>query len=217
MTIHDFSTENSILNQFVSEIRNKDYQKNQLLFRNNIARIGEILSYELSKMLTYKMTSIATPLGIKKMNVLADEIVLCSVMRAGIALHQGILNYFDSVENAFISAYRLPATKNGVFDVEVKYFASPILEGKTLILADPMLATGRTFENVLYALKKHGTPKQIHLVSVIGAIPGIELIKNVFPENTHLWIATIDENLNEKGYIVPGLGDAGDLCYGLRL
>lgn len=217
MTIHDFSRENSILNQFICEIRDENFQKNKALFRNNIARIGEILSYELSKTLSYKSVSVTTPLGIKKMQVPADQIVLCSVMRAGIALHQGILNYFDSVENAFISAYRLPPTKEGNFEVEVNYFASPHLEGKTLILADPMLATGKTFENIFQALKKHGTPKQIHLVSVIGAVPGIELIKSVFPENTHLWIATIDENLNEKGYIVPGLGDAGDLCYGLRL
>src|SRR5690625_3719894 len=129
MTIHDFSRKNSILNQFISELRDENFQKNKALFRNNIARIGEILSYELSKTLTYKEVSVITPLGIKNMNVPADQIVLCSVMRAGIALHHGILNYFDSVENAFISAYRLPPTKDGFFEVEVNYFASPHLEG----------------------------------------------------------------------------------------
>lgn len=217
MTIHDFSQQNSLVNQYISEIRDVDYQQNKLLFRKNMERIGEILSYEMSKILDYELRIIQTPLGEKQMSVLASEIVLCSIMRAGIPLHQGILNYFDKVENAFISAFRLPANEQGVFEVEVEYLASPSLEGKTLILADPMLATGRTFENVLHVLEKRGKPKQIHIISIIGAKPGIELVKKVFPENTHLWIAAVDDALNENGYIVPGLGDAGDLCYGPRL
>lgn len=217
MTIHDFSQQNSLVNQYISEIRDVDYQQNKLLFRKNMERIGEILSYEMSKILDYELKTIQTPLGEKEMSVLASEIVLCSIMRAGIPLHQGILNYFDRVENAFISAFRLPANEQGEFEVEVEYLASPSLEGKTLILADPMLATGRTFENVLHVLEKRGKPKQIHIISIIGAKPGIELVKKVFPENTHLWIAAVDDALNEDGYIVPGLGDAGDLCYGPRL
>lgn len=217
MIVHDFSRHNSLINQYISEIRDIDYQQNKLLFRRNMERIGEILSYELSKVLDYETKTITTPLGEKKMAVLSTEIVLCSIMRAGIPLHQGILNYFDKVENAFISAFRLPGKKMGKFEVEVEYVASPSLEGKTLILADPMLATGRTFENVLLALEKRGMPKQIHLISVIGAKPGIELIEKVFPANTHLWIAAVDDHLNDHGYIVPGLGDAGDLCYGPRL
>src|SRR5699024_4734547 len=157
--------------------------------------------------------AIQTPLGSKEMAVPKEEIVLCSILRAGIPLHQGILNYFDQVENAIISAYRIPLEHNQ-FKIDVEYLATPELEGKTLVLADPMLATGLTMENVYHALLEVGKPKQIHIASVIGAKPGIELVEKVFPKNTHLWIATVDDRLNDKGYIVPGLGDAGDLCFG---
>lgn len=216
MIIHDFSQDNSLINQYISEIRDADIQKDRMRFRKNVERIGEILCYEMSKTLDYKSIDVTTPLGVKQMRVPKDEIVLCSILRAGLSMHHGILNYFDQVENGFISAFRIQKDDN-TFEVEVKYLASPSLEGKTLILADPMLATGRTFEDVLQVLKKHGTPKQIHIISIIGAKPGIELVNSVFPENTHLWIAAVDEKLNEHGYIVPGLGDAGDLCYGPRL
>lgn len=216
MIIHDFSQDNSLINQYISEIRDADIQKDRMRFRKNVERIGEILCYEMSKTLDYKSIDVTTPLGIKQMRVPKDEIVLCSILRAGLSMHHGILNYFDQVENGFISAFRIQKDDN-TFEVEVKYLASPSLEGKTLILADPMLATGRTFEDVLQVLKKHGSPKQIHIISIIGAKPGIELVNSVFPENTHLWIAAVDEKLNEHGYIVPGLGDAGDLCYGPRL
>ncbi|MDN3724209.1 uracil phosphoribosyltransferase [Aequorivita sp. SDUM287046] len=217
MIVHDFSNETSILNQFILEMRDVSIQKDSMRFRRNVERVGEILCYEMSKTLEYNSKVIKTPLGEKTVNAPTSEIVLCSILRAGIPLHHGILNYFDSVENAFISAYRYHPNGGDDFEVNVKYLAAPSIEGKTLILADPMLATGKTLENVLKALKTHGIPEQIHIISIIGAKPGIELAAKIFPKNTHLWIAAVDNALNERGYIVPGLGDAGDLCYGPRL
>jgi uracil phosphoribosyltransferase len=217
MTVHNFEQTNSVLNQFVAEIRDVNIQKDPMRFRRNIERIGEILSYEMSKMLQYKPGRITTPLGAKSTKLLTEELVLCSVLRAGIPLHQGILNYFDRAENAFISAYRYHENDADEFEVIVKYFASPELTGKTLVLTDPMLATGKTLENVLGALKEHGTPRQIHILSVIGSQTGVDYVQSKFPESTHLWIASIDETLSSKGYIIPGLGDAGDLSYGVKL
>ena len=217
MTVHHLGNSNSLLNQFVSEIRDIHIQKDALRFRRNIERIGEILSYEMSKTLNYLDKEVQTPFGTKKMEVPNDSMVLCSVLRAGLPLHQGLLNYFDSAENAFISAYRHHRDDKDAFEVIVKYFAAPSLEGKTLVLTDPMLATGKTLENVLKALKEHGNPKQIHIISVIGSLAGIEHIKKVFPSNSHLWIAAIDPELTSKGYIIPGIGDAGDLAFGEKL
>ncbi|MFX0557876.1 uracil phosphoribosyltransferase [Maribacter sp. CXY002] len=217
MTVHDFSEGNSIVNQFIAEIRDVEIQKDPMRFRRNIERIGEVLSYELSKSLNYKNTQVKTPFGTKEMSLPNDQMVLCSVLRAGLPLHQGMLNYFDGAENAFISAYRHHRGDEDAFEVVVKYFAAPSLEGKTLVLTDPMLATGKTLENVLSSLKEHGTPKQIHIISVIGSKTGMEHIKKVFPKNTHLWIAAIDSELNNKGYILPGIGDAGDLAFGVKL
>lgn len=217
MTIHNFSEGNSILHQFIAEIRDVEIQKDAMRFRRNIERIGEVISYELSKTLNYKKTQVKTPFGTKEMSLSNDQLVLCSVLRAGLPLHQGMLNYFDGAENAFISAYRHHRGDEDAFEVIVKYFAAPSLEGKTLVLTDPMLATGKTLENVLSSLKEHGTPKQIHIISVIGSTKGIEHVKTVFPENTHLWIAAIDSELNNKGYILPGIGDAGDLAFGVKL
>ena len=214
MIIHDFSNKHFILNQFISELRDIDIQLDPMRFRRNIERIGEILSYELSKTLDYKVRAIQTPLGSKDMDLLQSDLVLCSVMRAGIPLHHGLLNYFDRAENAFISAYRDHPNDTDEFEVIVNYLATPALTDKILILTDPMLATGKTLENVLHALKEHGNPKQIHIVAVIASKPGVEYVKTIFPENTHLWIAAIDYSLNSRGYIIPGLGDAGDLCYG---
>ncbi len=151
------------------------------------------------------------------MSLIQNQLVLCSVLRAGLPLHQGLLNYFDAADNAFISAYRFHRDNKDAFEVIVKYFAAPSLTDKTLVLTDPMLATGKTLENVLKALKEHGTPKQIHIVSVIGSKSGVDYVKTIFPEDTHLWIATIDDTLSSKGYIKPGLGDAGDLAFGLKL
>ncbi len=185
-------------------------------FRRNIERIGEILSYELSKELNYINQKVSTPLGEKNINTTREDLVLCSVLRAGLPLHQGILNYFDKIDNAFVSAYRHHTT-NDEFDIRVEYLASPTLDQKILILADPMLATGSSLVAVYNTLKKLGDIKQIHLVCVIAATGGIEFIKNYFPKNTHLWVATIDSQLNSKGYIVPGLGDAGDLAFGQKI
>jgi uracil phosphoribosyltransferase len=217
MIIHHFETVPSILNRFLSELRDSEIQKDPLRFRRNIERIGEVLSYEMSKELHYEAKPVTTPLGKASMFLPTDRIVLCSVLRAGLPLHQGLLNYFDSAENAFISAYRHHPDGGDAFEVIVKYFAAPDLNGKILVLTDPMLATGKTLENVLKTLQGHGQPSQIHIISVIGSVPGVEHVKQVFPENTHLWIAAIDEGLSSKGYIIPGLGDAGDLAFGLKL
>jgi len=217
MTIHNLDTNNSILLKFIAEIRDTKTQKDKLRFRRNIERIGEILGYELSKYLNYKTETITTPLGKKDMFQVENDLVLCSILRAGLPLHQGLLNYFDDAENAFISAYRKHLNNSDEFEIMVEYLASPSLENKTLLLADPMLATGGSMVSVYETLKKLGTPKQIHIIAVIGALDGINFIKNKFPKNTHLWIATIDNDLNNHGYIVPGLGDAGDLAYGTKL
>ena len=217
MHIHHLLENNSIANKFISQLRDVSVQEDRMRFRRNIERLGEVLGYELSKNLSFEQAEITTPLGTAKVAVPSDEIVLCSILRAGLPLHTGLLNYFDDAENSFISAYRHHPNNDEKFEILVEYLASPSLDNKTLILADPMLATGRSFVNVMKALESMGTPKNIHLVSVIGAKEGIEYMQSEFPENTHLWIATIDEKLNERGYIVPGLGDAGDLCYGTKM
>ncbi len=217
MTIHNIGIENSILSQFIAEIRDEKIQKDQMRFRRNIERIGEVLGYELSKTLAYNTLEIKTPLGTKSMQVPTKELVLCSILRAGLPLHQGLLNYFDAAESAFISAYREHPNDDDAFEVIVKYLAAPTLNDKILIMADPMLATGKTLENTYNAMKSHGNPSQIHIVAVIGSTEGIDYIQHIFPESTHLWIATIDDTLNSRGYILPGLGDAGDLSFGLKL
>lgn len=217
MIVHNFEKNPSVLNQFLSEMRDSEKQKDPMRFRRNIERIGEALSYEMSKELRYEKKAVATPLGIASMSLPTDRLVLCSVLRAGLPLHQGLLNYFDAAENAFISAYRHHPGGRDAFEVIVKYFAAPDLEGKTLVLTDPMLATGQTLENVLQTLRSHGQPAQIHIISVIGSETGVAHVSRVFPDNTHLWIAAIDDGLSSKGYIIPGLGDAGDLAFGLKL
>lgn len=217
MHIHNFENQNSILNKFIAELRDVSIQKDSMRFRKNIERIGEVLGYELSKSLSYQNQTITTPLGDKIMALATDKLLICSILRAGLAFHHGFLNYFDGAENGFISAYRHHENDADEFEVIVNYFATPSLEDKILILADPMLATGRTLENVLQGLEKYGKPKQIHIVAVIGSEEGIAHTKKVFPENTHLWIAAVDPSLNARGYIVPGLGDAGDLSYGEKL
>ena len=217
MIVHHLLKKKSVLNTFIKEIRDQDIQKDKMRFRRNLERIGEILSYELSKELEYSQETTLTVLGEKNLKVHNNDIIICSILRAGLPLHQGILNYFDAAENAFISAYRHHPKNSTDFEIKVEYFATPNLEGKTLIIADPMLATGKSMVTVYEAIKKFGTPKKIHIVSVIGSKFGVNFIKNHFPTNTELWIADIDPILNEKGYIVPGLGDAGDLSYGPKL
>jgi len=217
MHIHNFSNQRTILNTFIAEMRDVNIQKDSMRFRRNIERIGEILGYELSKTLSYKPTTITTPLGVCELEKIDNDIVLCSILRAGVPLHDGLLNYFDKAENAFISAYRHHVEKPENFEIIVEYLACPNLEGKTLILADPMLATGQSMVATFEALKPFGKPKNIHLVSVIAAQEGIDFVEKHFEKDTHLWVATVDDKLNEKGYIVPGLDDAGDLAFGQKL
>jgi len=216
MHIHNLSNTNSVLNNFIFEIRDVSIQNDRMRFRRNIERIGEILSYEMSKTLNHHSINAKTPLGNTKINVPKEDVVICSILRAGLPLHNGVLNYFDKAENAFISAYR-HHLNNTDFEIVVEYIASPNLENKTLLLVDPMLATGKSLALTYEALKSHGTPKQVHILSVIGAEDGVAYVEDKFPKNTHLWIATVDKTLNDKGYIVPGLGDAGDLAFGDKL
>jgi len=217
MQIHNLSLQNSVLNTFISEIRDINIQKDRMRFRRNIERIGEVLGYEMSKVLTYSKKNIETPLGHANMHLIENHLVLCSVLRAGIPLHNGLLNYFDTAENAFISAYRHHKENPEDFEIIVEYLACPDLNGKTLVLADPMLATGKSLVSTFEALKPFGTPKEVHLVSVIGSKQGIDYVESHFSSNTHLWIATIDDTLNKRGYIIPGIGDAGDLAFGQKL
>ena len=217
MIVHHLLKKNSVLNTFIKEIRDQNIQKDSMRFRKNLERIGEVLSYELSKELEYSTETTSTVLGEKNLKIHNNDIIICSILRAGLPLHQGILNYFDTAENAFISAYRNHSKNNTTFEIKVEYFATPVLDGKTLIIADPMLATGKSMVTVYEAIKKFGNPKKIHIISVIGSELGVNYIKKYYPKNTELWIADIDPTLNEKGYIVPGLGDAGDLSYGPKL
>ncbi len=216
MHIHNLNTQSSVLNKYIAELRDINIQKDSMRFRRNIERIGELLGYELSKTLTYVAREVKTPLGTSKTKLAQDPLVICSILRAGLPLHHGLQNCFDEAENAFISAYR-QHTSATQFEIKVEYLAAPSLEGKTLILADPMLATGRTFVNVLEAIKHLGTPKKVHLVSVIGAQPGIDFLNRELPVDYTLWIATVDPELDAHGYIVPGLGDAGDLSFGSKM
>ena len=217
MHIHNLSEKNSILNTFISELRDVNIQKDSMRFRRNIERIGEVLGYEMSKVLSYKTSTITTPLGTCEMNLLENDIVLCSILRAGVPLHNGLLTYFDNAQNAFISTYRQHQKQPDSFEIVVEYLACPSLENKTLILADPMLATGQSLVATFEALKPFGIPKEVHLVCVIGAQDGIDYISKHFKNDTHLWIAAVDKKLNDKGYIIPGLGDAGDLAFGEKL
>lgn len=217
MIIHHVSKQNSILNKFIAEIRDKNIQKDALRFRTNIERMGEIISYELSKTLNYKSKDITTPLGVKPMKVLDDKVVLASILRAGLPLHMGVLHIFDDAENAFISAYRFHPDNSDEFSIQVDYIATPAIKDKVLVLVDPMLATGQSLVAVYEKLLQFGKPKKLHIISIIGSKQGMDFVSQKLPEDTHLWIADFDEKLNDKGYIVPGLGDAGDLAYGKKL
>ena len=217
MKIQYISEENSVLNQFLNQIRAVSVQNDSMRFRRNMERIGEILAYEISKKLTYNNVAVTTPLGIKNTSEIGDKIVLCSILRAGLTLHQGFLNYFDSAENGFISAYRNHYNSDENFDILVEYQAVPNMNNKTLILVDPMLATGQSLVAVLNKILAAQQPKEIHIAVVIAAPEGIKYLEENLPENCHLWVASLDEKLNEKNYIIPGLGDAGDLAYGNKL
>jgi uracil phosphoribosyltransferase len=217
MHLHYISQNNSILNHFLAQLRDVEIQKDSMRFRKNIERIGEIMAYELSKTLDYKDIEVTTPLGIKKTTALADTVVLCSILRAGLPLHTGLMNFFDNAENGFVSAYRHHPNNDDYFDILVEYRAAPSFHDKTLILADPMLATGQSMVAVFHKLLAEETPKEIHIAVVIAAPEGVAYLEKHLPDNCHLWIAALDERLNEKQYIIPGLGDAGDLAYGSKL
>lgn len=217
MEIYHLLDQNTIANKFIAQLRDVNIQKDSMRFRRNIERIGEILGYELSKTLKYNPEEIESPLGIATINQPSDELVICSILRAGIPLHMGLLNYFDQAQNSFISAYRHHPYQDEKFEIKVEYLASPSIDGKILVLADPMLATGQSFVNVYNAIKKVGTPKEIHIVSVIAAQEGIDYLASELPANTKMWVGTIDQKLDKYGYIVPGLGDAGDLCFGEKM
>jgi uracil phosphoribosyltransferase len=214
MKIVDFNESNSILNQYVAEIRDVEIQKDRLRFRRNIERIGEIMAYEMSKSLSYSVKNVQTPLGVAPVQTPDNQLVVSTILRAGLPFHQGFLNYFDRAENAFVSAYR-KYTDNENFDIHIEYIASPRIDGKTLIIADPMLATGGSMELSYKAMLTKGTPAEVHIASIIASRKAIEHVKSVFPDAiTTVWCAAIDPDLNEHSYIVPGLGDAGDLAYG---
>ena len=217
MQIHILSENNSVLNHFLGQIRNINVHDDSMRFRRNIERIGEIMAYELSKKLHYKNIEIQTPLGIKKTTEIDGQLVLCSILRAGLPLHQGFLNYFDSAENGFISAFRHHPNNDDYFDILVQYQAVADINNKNVLLLDPMLATGQSIVAVYNKLMERGTPKEIHIAVIIAAPEGIAHLEEHLPDNCHLWVASLDEKLNEHSYIVPGLGDAGDLAYGVKL
>ena len=217
MQIHNLSENNSVLNHFLAQIRNIDVHGDSMRFRRNIERIGEIMAYELSKELHYKDVAIQTPLGIKQTTAINDQLVLCSILRAGLTLHQGFLNYFDDAENGFISAFRHHPNNDDYFEIKVEYQAVADINNKNLLLLDPMLATGQSIVAVFNQLMERGNPKEIHIAVVIATPEGIAHLEEQLPENCHLWIAALDDGLDAKNYIVPGLGDAGDLAYGIKL
>lgn len=215
MKVINLAEQNTILNQFVSELRDINVQKDSMRFRRNIERIGEIMAYEISKTLMYKKLETETPLGVDTTNVPADSLVVGTILRAGLGYHHGFLNYFDKAESAFISAYRSYRETKDSFKIHIEYIASPKLNGKVLILADPMLATGGSMDLSYQALLTKGEPNHVHVATIIASKQAIDFCKEHFPQDkTTIWAAAIDPELNEHAYIVPGLGDAGDLAYG---
>ncbi len=217
MPVVDLSANNTILNTFVSELRNVEIQSDPLRFRTNLVRIGEIMAYEISKLLSYAQKTIQTPLGQHESSFISDKLVIGSILRAGLPMHTGFLNVFDFAENAFVSAYRKYIDKEN-FEIHVEYISAPDINGKTLILVDPMLATGTSFELAYKSLLDKGVPKSVHLASVIASRKGVAYLEeHLNLSKIFLWCAAIDPELNYKSYIVPGLGDAGDLAFGEKI
>ncbi len=216
MKITEVSEQPSILNKYLAQIRDVNVQKDSMRFRRNIERIGEFLAQEVSKTFRYKSVKITTPLGIKEVMLPDEKIVIASVLRAGLPLHNGLLNIFDDAENAFVSAYR-KYTSETEFEIAVEYLAMPSLKDKTLLLVDPMLATGRSLKAVYDVMTRRERPVKTHIISVIAAPEGITYLQQNMPGDTNLWVADIDDYLDEHSYIVPGLGDAGDLAYGRKI
>lgn len=216
MKVINFADTPSLVNQYMTELRDVNIQKDMLRFRRNLERIGEIMAYEISKTINYATVTVDTPLAPAICEVVDEKLVLATIFRAGVPFHKGFLDYFDHAENAFVSAYRKYKEKEN-FDVFIEYIASPRLEGKTLIIADPMLATGASMELSYRALLTKGVPDKIHVASVIASRKAIDYVKSTFPEDkTTIWVGAIDDEINSHSYIVPGLGDAGDLAYGIK-
>ena len=216
MKVINLGKKNSILNRFVSQMRDKDIQKDSLRFRKNLERLGEIFAYEISQVLEYSGKQFSTPLGIAEVPTHDDRIVIASILRAGLPLHQGLLNFFDDSQNAFIAAYRKYDKGEG-YHINIEYASSPELTGKTLILADTLLATGTSLEIAYRKLCENGEPVHTHLVCPISSAYAVEYIQKHLPaDRVTLWVAAIDEELTSRSYIVPGLGDAGDLAYGVK-
>ena len=216
MQVINLSEKASLLNNFLFEIRDKHVQQDSLRFRRNIERIGELMAYEMSKQMSYATQQCVTPLAQTTVEMLEEQIVVATILRAGLPLHQGFLNYFDHAENAFVSAYR-QYTSQTEFVIHTEYIASPDLTGKTLLIVDPMLATGSSMEVAYKALLEKGMPKKVFLASVIATEQAISFLQKVMPEQVVLYSAAVDPMLNEHKYIVPGLGDAGDLAFGEKL
>lgn len=210
--IINLSDSHSIANRFVAEVRNVEVQQDRQRFRLNLQRIGEVLAYEISKKLEYGPVEVETPLGVATVMLPQQRVVLATVLRAGLPLHQGMLNYFDHADNAFLAAYRRQH-KNGTFDIQLDYVTTPNLDDCVLILSDPMLATGASVNLALRELERHGTPHSIHIATVIASAAGVDAVRQRYPRAV-IWAAAIDEELTAKSYIVPGLGDAGDLAFG---
>ena len=215
MEIINLGKNNSIFNQFIAEIRNIDVQNDSMRFRRNCERMGEIMAYEISKTFNYSPNNIVTPLGTSTVNLIDEQPVLSTILRAGLTLHQGLLNYFDNADNAFVSAYR-KHRKDGSFIIEAEYMASPSLQDRIVILSDPMLASGASIVEIYNLLLQKGTPKKLHLAILIASKEGLNYVERHLPENTTLWVGAIDDELTARSYIVPGLGDAGDLAYGSK-
>lgn len=218
MQVINFQDQNSVINQYMAELRDKSHQKNRLLFRNNIERIGEMMAFELSKTLDYKQKTVTTPLGTIDIPLPKDDMVIATVLRAGLPFHSGFIRVFDHADNGFVSAYRMYTNREHTeVGVHTEYLAAPSVKGKTLVIVDPMLATGGSMAASIEALMKTGKPKKIHVCCVIAAPEGLEVVKQALPDDSTIWCAAIDPGMNEQKYIVPGFGDCGDLCYGEKL
>lgn len=213
--IHILGNETSIFNEYIAEIRDEQIQSDRMRFRRNLERMGEIFAYEISKKLPFVVEEVVTSLGVAKVPKMAEQPVIATILRAGLPLHLGMLNYFDQADNAFVSAYR-KHHKDGTFEVQVEYLASPDLEDRILIICDPMLATGTSMVLAYNALLRKGKPKHTHIVSLIASTEGVTYAKLHLPENVTLWMGAVDDELTAQSYIVPGLGDAGDLAYGIK-
>ena len=217
LTVNHFGANNSLINSFVSELRDAEIQKDSMRFRRNLERIGEIAAYEVSKHLEYEEKEVVSPLGTTTLNLLKEQPVLATILRAGLPMLQGVLNYFDRAESAFISAFRQKNKSTNEIEAVTEYLSAPTIKDKVLILADPMLATGKSMVASYEVFAREGAPKHTHVIAAIASSDGVQYVKEHFPNNTTFWIAAIDDELSTKSYIIPGLGDAGDLAYGEKM